>query len=91
MRKKRAQDKSYGNKKSSGVIKQPRKEKELVTGSAGYRERPDYAKNADYHPKRDAPLQYCNPFGELLGEPPIGRRAIDSRSNNERPRENQDT
>lgn len=30
-----------------------------------------------YDPMRDGPLNYANPFALVMGDPPIGRRAID--------------
>lgn len=33
--------------------------------------------NPAYDPARDGPPVFSSPFSELLGEPPIGRRAID--------------
>lgn len=32
-----------------------------------------------YDPLRDPPLQHESPAAALMGEPPIGRRAIDTR------------
>ena len=38
--------------------------------------RPDRTK-AIYDPARDGPATWATPYGQLLGDPPIGRRAID--------------
>lgn len=35
--------------------------------------------NALYDPLRDAPLQHADLTAALMGDPPIGRRAIDER------------
>lgn len=35
------------------------------------------SRNPKYDPNRDGPRQYTSPFAQLLGEPPIGQRAID--------------
>lgn len=32
---------------------------------------------AAYDPRRDAPLNHADPAAALMGDPPIGRRAID--------------
>lgn len=34
-------------------------------------------RNPEFDPVRDGPPVFSTPFSELLGEPPIGRRAID--------------
>jgi hypothetical protein len=35
---------------------------------------------AIYDPRRDGPLQHADAAAELMGDPPIGRRAIDQRA-----------
>lgn len=35
--------------------------------------------NALYDPRRDAPLQHADLTAVVMGDPPIGRRAIDQR------------
>ena len=66
-------------------VKRQRKPKETIRVdsdqfSRGMTEqRFNHAKDAAYDPMRDGRPQYHNPYGELLGEPPIGRRAIDQR------------
>ena len=40
----------------------------------------DAVRNPEYDPHRNGAPVYASPFAELLGEPPIGRRAIDTRS-----------
>ena len=36
--------------------------------------------NALYDPRRDQPLQHADPTAVVMGDPPIGRRAIDEKS-----------
>lgn len=38
------------------------------------------ASNPTYDPRRDGYREYRSPFAEMLGEPPIGRSALDRRA-----------
>lgn len=42
-------------------------------------EAPRPVRNPEYDPVRDGPPVYASPFAELMGDPPIGRRALDMR------------
>lgn len=40
--------------------------------------------DAAYDPKRDAPLHHADLTAVMMGDPPIGRRAIDQRGQHDR-------
>jgi len=49
------------------------------TGTQTYEESfADYTADALYVPGRDAPLMFESLAAELMGDPPLGRRAIDA-------------
>lgn len=57
-----------------------RRRKELIGGPKCGQVRKTEAENPAFDPRRDGYRQYRSPFAELLGEPPIGRSALDRRA-----------
>jgi hypothetical protein len=43
-------------------------------------DKPDYRAAAQYDPSRDGYLEHENVTSQLMGDPPIGRRALDART-----------
>jgi hypothetical protein len=52
---------------------------ERATGARGPGEKPfsEVTAEAAYVPRRDPPLRWSSPAAEALGDPPIGRSALD--------------
>lgn len=58
-----------------------KRETEIKVGSAGMAANAEsrIERNPAYDPARDGPPVYDSPYAQLLGDPPIGRRALDAR------------